>query len=178
MNDPEIVLVAHNIRSCHNVGAIMRTAEGLGVNKLYLTGHTPYPAVKNDRRLPHLNQRQTRQIHKTALGAENTLDWQYCGKIKPLIKKLRAEDYELLALEQTPRATALNEFQPSQKVALLIGSEVGGLPQNLLQACKIHLQIPMQGRKESFGVAAATAIGLYHLRYGGFESRDCWTATA
>lgn len=143
----------------------MRTADGLGVSKLYLTGYTPYPKVKGDKRLPHIHAKQSGQIHKTALGAEDFLNWEHHDKISLVLERLTKEGYELLALEQTSQAVALNDFRPSLKIALLIGSEIGGLQKNLLNACQTHLRIPMLGRKQSLNVATAAAIGLYHLRY-------------
>jgi len=159
-----VVLVVHDIRSCHNVGSLFRSAEGLGVDKLYLTGYTPYPKQDHDARLPHLADKISRQIQKTALGAEQTLPWAYYEDSLELLDKLKAEDYEIVGLEQTPTATKINNFKPRKNVALIVGSEVGGLDKMVLEACDEHLEIPMRGQKESFNVAVAAAIALYHIQ--------------
>lgn len=161
----EIILVVHNVRSAHNVGSLMRSAEGLGVNKIYLSGYTPYPPAKNDNRLPHLRQKLARQIHKTALGAEFFVNWEYQPDVSLLIRQLRVEGYSLLALEQTPAAVSINRIKGGRRLALFVGNEVSGLEPMVLKQVKKHIQIPMSGRKESFNVAVAAAIALYRLRY-------------
>ena len=154
----------HNVRSTHNVGSILRTADGLGLEEVYLTGYTPYPPAQNDQRLPHLAQKAGRQIHKTALGAENTVRWQHESDITKAIDKLRAAGYGIAALEQTEKSINLADFKPPDKLVLVVGSEVGGLDKKILELCDSHLQIPMSGKKESFNVAVAAAIALYHLK--------------
>lgn len=161
----QIVLIAHNVRSCHNVGSLMRTAEGLGVNRLYLTGYTPYPETPDDSRLAHLRSKMTRQIHKTALGAENTLSWSHEPDLASLARQLKSDNFRIAALEQTPDSINLWEYTPSQKVALLVGNEIEGLDKNALAISDDYLQIPMLGTKESFNVTVAAGIGLYHLRF-------------
>lgn len=159
-----IVVIAHNIRSTHNVGAILRTADGFGVQMVFLTGYTPYPGQPGDTRLPHLRQKITQQIHKTALGAEQTVATQYRERVEPLLAELREQSYELLALEQDPRAKPLPNFQPKlQKVALLLGEEVAGTASHLLDMCDAIVEIPMHGHKESFNVSVAAGIALYQL---------------
>lgn len=161
----KIVLIVHNVRSAHNVGSLMRTAEGLGINHVYLSGYTPYPKSADDKRLPHISQRATRQINKTALGAEDSLAWSHTENIEKLIQDLRAKGYEIIALEQTPNSKSLVDYKTGQDVALIVGSEIGGLDEKILGLAGLHLQIPMLGAKESFNVANAGAIALYHLRF-------------
>ena len=161
----KIVLVIHNVRSAHNVGSLLRTAEGLGVEKVYITGYSPYPEAKTDERLPHVRQKTTRQINKTALGAEKLLSWERFGDIEKCLSGLGGDGYLVAALEQTTQALDLNKFYSNKDIALVVGNEVEGLDQATLGKINIHLQIPMLGQKESFNVAAAGAIGLYHLRY-------------
>ncbi len=168
MKARRIVLVAHNVRSCHNIGSLMRTAEGFGVDHLYLTGYSPYPEIPKDKRLPHLRAKLTRQIHKTALGAENSLNWSHEADIKALITLLKSDDYIVAALEQAPDSIDLSNYNPPNKVALLVGNEIDGLDQPVLDSCDTSLQIPMFGSKESFNVTVAAAIGLYHLRFASF----------
>ncbi|HEU5004624.1 MAG TPA: TrmH family RNA methyltransferase [Candidatus Saccharimonadales bacterium] len=161
----EIVLIVNDIRSTHNVGSLLRTADGLGVNKVYLTGYTPFPKIADDPRLPHLAARISKQINKTALGAEESVDWQHCEDINDVLADLYAEGFDVAALEQSNTSIKLNEYQPPEKIALLIGSEVEGVDKNLLKKVKLHIEIPMFGKKESFNVANAAAIALYHLRF-------------
>ena len=160
-----IVLIVHNVRSAHNVGSIFRSADGLGVYRVYLTGYTPYPIAPNDKRLPHVAKRAAAQIAKTALGAEKTLKWQHENDISRLISKLKKDGYSIAALEQTDQAVSLAKFKPTRDIALIVGSEIGGIKPKLLKEADIHLAIPMLGDKDSFNVAAAAAIALYHLRW-------------
>ncbi len=165
---PDIVIILPNIRSTHNVGAIFRTAEGFGVNKIYLCGYTPYPDLtivgKEDGRLPHIRQKLTAQIHKTALGAEKTVPFHYTEQ--PPLDILIRQGYQIIGLEQTPNSLLLNDFAPaSKKIAVLLGEEVRGLPQALIDQCDALVEIPMKGQKESFNVAVALGICLYGLVY-------------
>jgi 23S rRNA (guanosine2251-2'-O)-methyltransferase len=158
---PDIIVIAHNIRSSHNVGAIFRTAEGFGVSKIILSGYTPYPLTKPDSRLPHIALKLTQQIHKTALGAEALVPFEYIEQ--PPLDTLKNEGYALIALEQAPHSVEMSHYHPSQKVALLLGEEVEGISANLLALCDDVIEIPMVGKKESFNVSVATGIALYAL---------------
>jgi tRNA G18 (ribose-2'-O)-methylase SpoU len=160
-----LYVIAHNIRSTHNIGALLRSAEGLGVKTVFLTGYSPYPLKKPDTRLPHIAQKLHSQISKTALGAETLQAWEYQEDVTTLIKKLSAQDITVIALEQTPTAIKLNDFQPTGAIALLIGEEVKGINQVLLKQVEQHVFIPMFGKKESFNVSVAAAMALYHLRF-------------
>ena len=162
----EIVLILDSVRSAHNVGSLLRTADGLGVKHVYICGASPYPPAAGDRRLPHIQARVGRRIDKTALGAGSSVKWSYHRQSILVIKRLKAEGYHLLALEQTSSAKTLPDFRPPAKSALIAGNEVGGLAANLLALADTHLQIPMLGKKESYNVAVAGAIALYHLRFG------------
>jgi tRNA G18 (ribose-2'-O)-methylase SpoU len=162
----EIALIAHDIRSCHNVGSLLRTAEGLGVRHVYLTGYTPYPETKDDSRLPHLRTKICHQIHKTALGAEDSVAWSQHDDIHEALKRLKDDGYELLALEQTPESVPLHEFRTAApRLAILVGREVEGIDPHLLKLMAKTLEIPMAGRKESFNVVQAAAMALYHCRF-------------
>lgn len=161
-----LILIAHNLRSCHNVGSLLRTAEGLGVAMVYLTGYTPYPAGREDDvRLPHLARKIDSDIHKTALGAETMVPWQHSDTLEPVLARLRADGCTILALEQHPRSVPLPSLRPVGPTALLVGREVEGIEPEVLAQCDAVIEIPMLGRKESFNVAAAAAMALYHLRY-------------
>ncbi len=161
----QLVLIAHNLRSAHNVGSLFRTAEGLGVGKLYLSGYSPYPLSPNDERLPHLAQKIDRQIAKTALGAEESIDWQYRSDINALLNDLKNQGFVIAALEQSPYSTKLTGFQPPDKLVLIVGRETEGIEPEILAVCDHILEIPMFGRKESFNVAQAAAMALYHLHF-------------
>ena len=164
----QIILIIHNVRSAHNAGALLRTADGLGVHKVVFSGYTPYPADRQDDRLPHLARKTNQAIHKTALGAETSVAWEKIDDIQGHLNHLRVEGYEIAALEQTATSQGLPGYKPTNKVALLVGNEVNGLEIELLNSIGTHLQIPMLGSKESFNVAAAAAIALYHLRFTPF----------
>ena len=157
----DIVLVAHNIRSTHNVGAFLRTCDGFGVKKLIFSGYTPYPTLEDDTRLPHFADKITRQIHKTALGAETTVPFE--RHELPPIEQLKSEGYTIVGLEQDERSIMLPNFKVPRKVALLLGNEIDGIYPEYRDQCDTLVEIPMQGHKESFNVSVATGIALYHL---------------
>lgn len=165
MKQRKIVLIVHNVRSAHNVGSLLRTADGLGVERVYLSGYTPYPEAPDDKRLPHIRARATQQIHKTALGAESSVTWSHAEDIERLIKDLQQKGYEVIALEQASNSKALPSYKSPKNTAIIVGSEVGGLDQEVLALADTALQIPMLGGKESFNVSVAAAIALYHLRF-------------
>ena len=161
----ELVLIAHNLRSCHNVGSLLRTAEGLGVSQVYLTGYTPYPLADQDDRLPHIAQKINRQISKTALGAETLQPWEHSADLAVVFDELRSAGYQIAAVEQSPTAISLPDFSPADKLALLVGREVEGVEPEVLALCDAILEIPMFGRKESFNVVQAAAMALYQVRF-------------
>lgn len=160
-----VVLIAHNLRSCHNVGSLLRTAEGLGVERVLLTGYTPYPHAAGDTRLPHIAAKLHRQIQKTALGAEETQAWEHYDSIEEALAALRKDGFVVAAIEQAGNAIMLPSYEPPEKIALLVGREVEGIEPEVLATCDIILEIPMFGRKESFNVAQAAAMSLYHSTF-------------
>src|SRR5207253_1483140 len=108
-------------------GSLLRTADGLGVTEVCLTGYTPYPASPNDDRLPHLAAKIDKQIAKTALGAEKSQVWRHQDNIESLIKELRKQGYLIAALEQVPNSVKLPDFKPPSKIAVIVGREVEGI---------------------------------------------------
>ena len=160
-----IVLIAHNLRSCHNVGSLLRTADGLGVSKVYLTGYTPYPQHDGDTRLPHISAKVTKQIQKTALGAEDTVSWQHDADVFNIISQLQSDGFAIAALEQTSTSLDLPTYSPASKIAIIVGRETYGIEPEIIAKCDIALEIPMRGQKESFNVVQAAAIALYHCQY-------------
>jgi 23S rRNA (guanosine2251-2'-O)-methyltransferase len=163
MKNHMIVLIIHNIRSAHNVGSLLRSADGFGIEKVYLTGFSPYPKKNNDERLPHLADKIERRIQKTALGAEKSVVWEQSGNILPIISQLKSNGYTVAALEQTAHAQSLQDFTPPAKIAIIVGNEVDGIDQDTLKLADVNLQIPMHGQKESFNVSIAGSIALYQL---------------
>lgn len=160
----QLVLIAHNIRSTHNVGAIFRTSEGFGVNRIIFTGYTPYPSIKNDERPPHIRNKITAQIAKTALGAEKMVNFEYTAQPAIALKGLKSQGYVIAALEQTPKSIMLPDYANiPDKLVLLLGEEVHGITKDLLNLCDVELEIPMVGKKESFNVSVATGIAIYAL---------------
>ena len=155
----EIVVVMHNIRSILNVGAILRTCEGFGIQKVFASGWTP--SQKNG--LPHVREKIAKELHKTALGAEEIIDFQYSSDVASLLKQLKNNDFRIVGLEQDDRAVNLSSYRPQQKIALLLGEEVNGLTQELREICDDLIEIPMRGRKESFNISVAAGIALYEL---------------
>ena len=158
---PEIILIAHNIRSTHNVGAFLRTADGFGVSKVIFSGYTPYPTLEDDTRLPHFADKITRQIHKTALGAETMVPFERFDE--PPLAELKAQGFAIAGLEQDERSVILPDYKVPQKVALLLGNEIDGIYPEFREQCDTLIEIPMRGGKESFNVSVATGIALYHL---------------
>ncbi len=164
-SDRSLILIAHNLRSCHNVGSLLRTAEGLGVSKVWLTGYTPYPLQTEDTRLPHIAIKTDKQIHKTALGAEHQIEWQYHEDISYVLETLRANSYDIAAVEQSESSISLPDYHVPQRLALLVGREVEGVEPEILASVDTVLEIPMFGEKESFNVVQAAAMALYHCRF-------------
>ena len=161
---PEIIVIAHNIRSTHNIGAIFRTCEGFGVTKIILSGYSPYPSLpSDDPRLPHIAEKLTSQIHKTALDAEMMVPFEYSET--PDLATLRQDGYRIVGLEQDDTSVILNAYSIPEKLALLLGEEVHGLTNELRESCDDLIEIPMVGKKESFNVSVACGIALYGLNY-------------
>ena len=146
----EIYLIAYNIRSLFNVGALFRTADVFGVTKVYLTGYTGAPP--------------RREIAKVALGAETWIAWEKKFQTAAVVKDLQRQGVQVLALEISKHSKALPKFKPRFPVALLVGNEVTGLPKRLLDLVDAAVEIPMLGKKESLNVAVAAGIALYALR--------------
>jgi 23S rRNA (guanosine2251-2'-O)-methyltransferase len=161
----QLILIAHNLRSAHNVGSILRTAEGLGVDLVVLSGYTPYPPSTDDVRLPHEQRKVDKEISKTALGAEVSQSWEHTSELSGVIERLRQDGFVIAGLEQTVTAISLPAHKPPQKLALIVGREVEGVEPEVLALCDITLEIPMFGQKESYNVAQAAAMALYHCRF-------------
>lgn len=143
------VLILPNIRSAHNVGAMFRTADGVGIDKIYLTGYTVCP--------PHP------RLDKVSLGAEKWTPWEYVKQSGRLLKKLKAEGYNIVALEQTKKSVTLYKWEPIFPLALVVGNEKTGVTKNLIMYCDSIVHIPMRGKKRSLNVSVAAGVALYHI---------------
>jgi len=158
---PKIIVIAHNIRSTHNIGSIFRTCEGFGVSKIILSGYSPYPKLLNDTRLPHLSEKLTAQIHKTALGAENMVKFEHQDTLD--LGSLKMEGYTIVGLEQNKQSITLSKYKAPTKIALILGEEVHGITNDLVEQCDDLIEITMVGLKESFNVSVAAGIALFAL---------------
>jgi tRNA G18 (ribose-2'-O)-methylase SpoU len=146
---PQFILVIPNIRSGHNVGAMFRTADGAGVDAIYLTGYSPCP--------PHP------QVDKVSLGAEKFVTWEYAKQAGTLLKKLKAQGYTIVGLEQTKKSVSIYSYEPKFPLVLVVGNEKTGLTANLLKYCDATVEIPMRGKKNSLNVSVAAGIGMYYF---------------
>ncbi|MBU2575811.1 TrmH family RNA methyltransferase [Patescibacteria group bacterium] len=152
-----MIVILHNIRSNHNVGSIFRTADGAGIEKIYLTGITPS--------LIDRFGRQNRALSKVSLNAEDYIKWEYTKSAAKLLDKLKAQGYMILALEQNKLSKPLFKLKlaKNSKIALIVGNEIKGLPKTILERSDKILEIPMCGKKESLNVSVAFGIAAYQL---------------
>jgi len=150
-----IAVLLHNIRSAHNVGAIFRTADALGVETIYLSGYTPTPMDRFNR--------PRKDIAKVALGAEKTIRWQYQKDPKEIILELKNNKYQIIALEQNKKSVDYKSVKIKYPVLFIVGNEVEGVPQNIISQCDIVTEIPMAGGKESLNVSVAFGVGLFRM---------------
>lgn len=144
-----ITLVLDNIRSMHNVGAIFRTSDAFAIEKIFLCGITATP--------PH------RDIRKTALGADESMEWEYFEDAVALVKNLN-KTHLVVALEQAESSVALREFMPDDRpIAIVVGNEVNGVQQEIIDICGTIIEIPQFGVKHSFNVSVSTGITLWEI---------------
>jgi len=151
----DIVLILPDIRSAINIGSIFRTADAVGISKIYMTGYTPTPADKFGR--------IQKDIAKSALGAETWIAWEYQKDIFSLLRKLKKEGYTILAIEQDEKATDYRKVKVKDKTAIILGPEVLGLDKKILNKCDVIVQIPMHGKKESINVSVACGVALFRM---------------
>lgn len=153
-NLPEsgLVLVLDNIRSAHNVGSAFRSGDSFKVDKVWLCGICACPP--------------SAEIHKTALGAEDSLPWEWVEDTLEAVRRLKAEGYTVVAAEQTAESVMLNEFrpEPGRKYALVFGNEVSGVRQDVVDECDFCLEIPQFGTKHSLNVSVSIGVILWHFR--------------
>ena len=146
-----LIIIADNVRSMHNIGSIFRTSDAFLVEKIYLCGITPTP--------PH------REIQKTALGATESVDWQYAENTLDVVNQLKKEGWTILALEQTTNSVMLDELkvEKGEKIAIVLGNEVEGVNQEVINLCHKAVEIPQFGTKHSFNVSVSCGIMLWQV---------------
>jgi len=143
------VAVLDNVRSLHNVGSIFRTADAAGVQKLFLCGMTGMPPRQ--------------EIRKAALGAEETVAWEYFKQTGEALEKLKNEGYALVALENTPASVDYRRAAYRFPLALVVGHEYNGITPEILARCEAAISLPMRGMKVSLNVAVAFGIAAYEI---------------
>ena len=154
-----------NIRSLYNVGSIFRTADGVGLTKILLTGITPYPTYTDDQRKPWEITTITEKLHKTALGAEEFVAWEYVEKPENALSLKQANlNCSVVSLEKTDTSISIFDADMLFPILFIVGNEKDGISQKTLSQSDHIVHIPMYGKKESFNEASATAIALYELR--------------
>lgn len=153
-----MIIILHNIRSLYNVGSIFRTADAAGVEKIYLCGITPTPV--------DVFGKPRQQLIKVSLGAEKYMEWEYVKSIIRLIDKLKKDGYKILCVEQNKKAVPYFKLRTTnykQKIALVMGNEIKGLPLSILKRSDKILEIPMRGGKESLNVSVAFGVIAFHI---------------
>ena len=153
----ENILIIHNVRSVQNVGAMFRTADAAGVDKIYLTGYTPAPLDRFGRK--------RKDLAKSALGAEEFVVWEQKKSLPDLLKKMKQGGFQIIAIEQDKNSTDYKKVKPKSKNAFIVGAEVTGIPKNILKMCDVIAEIPMRGKKESLNVSVALGIALFGILY-------------
>lgn len=141
-----LIIILDNIRSLNNIGSVFRTSDAFLVKKIYLCGITATP--------PH------KDIHKTALGSTESVDWEYVKDTYTLVEKLKSEGTKVCAIEQAENATMLNDFLPTTNTtyALIFGNEVKGVQQNVVSACNSVIEIPQFGTKHSLNISVSCGV--------------------
>ena len=147
-----IAVVLDNIRSAHNVGSAFRSSDAFKIDRIWLCGICATPP--------------SAEIHKSALGAEDSVPWTYAADTLEAVRALKAEGYTVVSVEQTVRSVSLDAFhpEPGTKYALVFGNEVDGVRQDVVDACDFSLEIPQQGTKHSLNVSVSVGVVLWHFR--------------
>lgn len=150
----EKIVVLDNVRSVYNVGAIFRTADASGVSKIILCGVTPMPIDRFGRR--------RKDFHKSALGAEDYVSWQYEKDILKVLTKIKEDNFSVIGVEQSKKSFDYRKVKIKNKTAFIFGNEVSGVSSRVLKRCDRIVELPMKGRKESLNVSVAAGVILYH----------------
>lgn len=149
------VLILPDIRSVENVGAIFRTADAAGIDKIYLTGYTPAPIDRFGRK--------RNDLAKSALGAEEYVAWEQKKSLMALIAKLKKDGFQIISIEQDEKSIDYKKVKLKNKNAFIVGTEVTGLPKNILMKSDVIAEIPMKGKKESLNVSVSTGVALFRM---------------
>jgi 23S rRNA (guanosine2251-2'-O)-methyltransferase len=144
------ILILDNIRSVLNVGAIFRTADAFGISKIYLCGITPCPTDRFGRK--------RNDFHKTALGAEDSVTWEYSKNSIDVVAELKNQNYKIISLEQDKNSVDYKNIKNSKKIAFVLGSETEGVSKDILKISDQIAEIKMLGKKESLNVSVSTGI--------------------
>jgi tRNA G18 (ribose-2'-O)-methylase SpoU len=155
MKTKQNILIIDNIRSAENVGAMFRTADAVGIDKIYLIGITPAPVDRFGRKRSDLA--------KSALGAEEFVESEQKKNVLPLISKLKKEGFQIIAIEQDERSIDYRKVKTKSKNAFIVGAEVAGIPKNVLKKCDVIAEIRMLGEKESLNVSVALGVALFRI---------------
>jgi 23S rRNA (guanosine2251-2'-O)-methyltransferase len=150
-----IILLLDNVRSVHNAGSTFRTAETLGISKIYCAGTTPVPVDRFGRK--------RRDFAKVSLGAEDSVEWEYVERAERIVKQLKKKGFEIIALEQAKDSIDYKKVKPKNDSVVILGNEVDGVSETLLKLSDIIAEIPMKGKKESLNVSVAAGIFLFRL---------------
>ena len=153
MSKQQNILILHNIRSVENVGAMFRTADAAGIQKIYLAGYTPAPLDRFGRK--------RKDLAKSALGAEEYVKWEQVKSLPALLTKLKREKFLIIGVEQAENSVDYKKVSLKNRNAFIAGAEVTGIPKNILEKCDIIAEIPMRGKKESLNVSVACGIVLF-----------------
>ena len=152
-----VIVVLDNIRSLSNVGAFFRTADAFRIGCIFLCGITACP--------PH------REIHKTALGADESVEWKYFTTTAEACEHLKSLGYKIFAVEQVENSINLNDFEASEKSAYIFGNEVDGVDEAVLPFCEQAVEIPQEGTKHSLNVSVTGGIVMYHIFKNLWENK-------
>ncbi len=146
-----VVIILDNIRSQNNVGSVFRTSDAFRIEKIYLCGITSTP--------------ENREVHKTALGAEDAVEWEYVKDTLEVVKRLKNEGYQIFSIEQAENTTSLENFNIglNNKYALIFGNEVKGVQQEVIDASDGCIEIPQFGTKHSFNISVTAGMVLWQV---------------
>ena len=157
-------LILHRIRSAYNVGSMFRTADGIGVDKIFVTGFTQRPSLKEY----EMQTKAEKMLSKTALGADKYVEWEGAKNISTIINRLKKEGVKIVALEQDEKSIDYRKLNSvigkNKSIALIVGNEPRGIDKRILKKCDKIIEIPMRGKKSSLNVAVSVGIAGYEIK--------------
>ena len=155
MSKKEVNVMLLDIRSVYNVGAIFRTADALGIGRIFLAGITPAPLDRFGR--------VRKDLAKSALGAEKSVAWEQVANAISTIRKMKKEGFEIIAIEQAENSVDYKKVKINKPTLFIVGNEVGGIPKNVLKECDVVAEISMVGKKESLNVSVSFGVALFRI---------------